>query len=78
MLPIEPRERSRAAAVRAGFSKALGGRSDQLAVVAAYNGYLDASRVGKERAYAAANCVSAATMNMITGMRSQLLGELQV
>ena len=56
----------------------MGGGSDQLPVVAAFQGWSAASQAGKDRAYAQANYVSSATMHMIAGMRSQLLGELQV
>ncbi|KAK9807916.1 hypothetical protein WJX73_001801 [Symbiochloris irregularis] len=77
VLPIDSRDRSKAAAIRTGFAEQLGGHSDQLAIVAAYNGWVQACTVGRERQYAARNYVSHATMNMISGMRSQLLRELQ-
>jgi hypothetical protein len=46
--------------------------------VRAYNGWAAARAQGRERAYAAAHFVSGSTMNMIEGMRSQLLSELTV
>jgi hypothetical protein len=46
--------------------------------VRAYNAWVAAKTLGRERAYAAATFLSGGTMAMIDGMREQLLGELKV
>lgn len=60
------------------LAEGAGGCSDHLALVRAYNGWAAAKAQGRERAYAAAYFVSGSTMNMIEGMRTQLLTELMV
>lgn len=77
MLPVNAQERSAAVAVRDGMARSMGGNSDQLAVVAAFEGWSQACSAGKEYGHAKANYLSSATMHMIAGMRLQLLNELQ-
>jgi len=71
---------ARQAAIRAkqGLAQGAGGASDHLALVKAFNGWSAARRAGQERGYCASNFLSSSTMMMVNGMRTQLLGELQV
>ena len=75
---MDGRERARASAAKDRLARSVGGGSDQLAVVAAFQEWSAACRAGRERSYAQANFLSSPTMNMIAGMRTQLLSELQV
>ena len=66
-------------AARHAFSDQAGGGSDHLAVSRAYVGW-EASRAegggGSERRYTQRNCLSGATLNMLKGMRQQLVTAL--
>ena len=77
MLPVEEGARRAAAAAKGALAAGAGGASDHLALVRAYNGWNAARALGRERAYAVASFVSGATLNMVHGMRAQLLAELQ-
>ncbi|GAB4819950.1 hypothetical protein N2152v2_006996 [Parachlorella kessleri] len=76
VLPTEASARRAAALVRARLSREAGGSSDHLATVRAFNGWKAARGQGRERAYASSHYLSPATLAMVDGMRSQLLGEL--
>ena len=78
MLPIEANARRAATAAKQALSDGAGGCSDHLALVRAFNAWKAERARGREFAYAAATFVSNGTMNMIDGMRMQLLGELTV
>ena len=71
---------ARQAAIRSkqALAQGAGGASDHLALVKAFNGWSAARRGGQERGYCSANFLSSSTMMMVNGMRTQLLGELQV
>ena len=78
MLPVEAGARQAAIRSKQGLAQGAGGASDHLALVKAFNGWSAARRGGRERGYCASNFLSSSTMMMVDGMRSQLLGELQV
>lgn len=78
VLPVEAGARQAALRAKQGLAQGAGGASDHLALVKAFNGWSAARRAGQERAFCNANSLSSSTMMMINGMRSQLLGELQV
>lgn len=78
MLPVEAGARQAAIRSKQGLAQGAGGASDHLALVKAFNGWSAARRGGQERGYCASNFLSSSTMMMVDGMRSQLLGELQV
>ncbi|KAK9814740.1 hypothetical protein WJX72_010718 [[Myrmecia] bisecta] len=77
VLPVDSGARRAATAIKAQMAADAGGCSDHLALVKAYNCWAAARLTGRERQFAAASYVSHATMCMLEGMRSQLLGELQ-
>ena len=77
MLPVEAGARKAAIECKKRLAAGAGGASDHLALVKAYNGWTDAKRNGQERAYCTANFLNSSTMMMISGMRLQLLQELQ-
>lgn len=52
----------------------MGGQSDHLAVVAAYEGWEFAKGQGRDRPFCAANYLSIGTLNMMAGLRQQLGG----
>ena len=78
MLPMDAAARAAAAKARQRLSESQGGFSDHLAMVAAFREWDMQGSPGKAAAYARANFVSAATMAMVSGMRKQVLQELQV
>ena len=66
-------------AARYAFSDEAGGGSDHLAVVRAFAGWESARArggVGAERQFNQRNCTSGATLNMLKGMRQQLVTAL--
>ena len=69
--------RSAAAKARQRLADAQGGFSDHLAMVEAFREWDMQGSPAKAAAYARANFVSAATMAMVSGMRKQVLQELQ-
>nr|XP_016442949.1 PREDICTED: DExH-box ATP-dependent RNA helicase DExH6-like isoform X1 [Nicotiana tabacum] len=75
-LPMLPNEKKRASAARAELASWYGGRSDQLAVVAAFEGWKSAKESGQESRFCSTYFVSSSTMNMLSGMRKQLQSEL--
>ena len=78
MLPVEAGARQAAIRAKQGLAQGAGGASDHLALVKAFNGWSAARRAGQERGYCSSNFLSSSTMMMVNGMRTQLLGELQV
>ena len=78
MLPVEAGARQAAIRAKQGLAQGAGGSSDHLALVKAFNGWSAARRAGQERGYCTSNFLSSSTMMMVNGMRTQLLGELQV
>ncbi|KAL3133848.1 hypothetical protein ABBQ32_008317 [Trebouxia sp. C0010 RCD-2024] len=78
VLPVEAGARQAAIRSKQGLAQGAGGASDHLALVKAFNGWSAARRGGQERGYCASNFLSSSTMMMVDGMRSQLLGELQL
>ena len=77
VLPMDAAARSAAARTRERLSDAGGGFSDHMAMVAAFREWDMQGSPAKAAAYARANFVSAATMAMVSGMRKQVLQELQ-
>ncbi|KAK4341799.1 hypothetical protein RND71_037615 [Anisodus tanguticus] len=75
-LPMLPNEKKRAAAAKAELASWYGGRSDQLAVVAAFDGWKSANENGQESRFCSMYFVSSSTMHMLSGMRKQLQYEL--
>ena len=78
VLPVEAGARQAAIRSKQALAQGAGGASDHLALVKAFNGWSAARRAGQERGYCASNFLSSSTMMMVNGMRTQLLGELQV
>ncbi|KAK4355822.1 hypothetical protein RND71_024793 [Anisodus tanguticus] len=75
-LPMLPNEKKRADAAKAELASWYGGRSDQLAVVAAFEGWKSAKENGQESRFCSMYFVSSSTMHMLSGMRKQLQSEL--
>jgi len=78
VLPVEAGARQAAIRAKQGLAQGAGGASDHLALVKAFNGWSAARRAGQEKGYCSSNFLSSSTMMMVNGMRTQLLGELQV
>jgi HrpA-like RNA helicase len=76
VLPANPGGKFEAAMLRGQWSTEAGGSSDHLSTVKAFNGWVAAKQRGGDHHYCVKNYLSAATMRMIDGMRTQLLGEL--
>ncbi|XP_066911197.1 3'-5' RNA helicase YTHDC2-like [Clytia hemisphaerica] len=51
--------------------------SDQIAMLRAFQGWQRAKREGKEKVYCARNFISLGTMEMVSGMRRQIIGLLR-
>ncbi|XP_004243616.2 DExH-box ATP-dependent RNA helicase DExH6 isoform X1 [Solanum lycopersicum] len=75
-LPMLPNEKKKAAAAKAELASWYGGRSDQLAVVAAFEGWKSAKETGQESRFCSKYFLSSGTMHMLSGMRKQLASEL--
>jgi len=75
-LPMFPNEKKRASIAKAELALWYGGRSDQLAVVAAFEGWKSAKEIGQESRFCSKYFVSSGTMHMLSGMRKQLASEL--
>ncbi|KAL4451226.1 hypothetical protein ABPG77_009298 [Micractinium sp. CCAP 211/92] len=76
VLPAASDARQQAALIRSRLSSDAGGASDHLATIKAFNQWKSAAARGTDRGYCSHNFLSPATMNMLDGMRSQLLSEL--
>ncbi|PON35523.1 putative ATP-dependent RNA helicase YTHDC [Parasponia andersonii] len=75
-LPVLPHERKRANAAKSELASLFGGRSDQLAVIAAFECWKNAKERGQETHFCSQYFVSAGTMQMLFAMRQQLQKEL--
>ncbi|XWS41018.1 hypothetical protein CRYUN_Cryun17cG0045200 [Craigia yunnanensis] len=76
VLPMRPNEKQKAAAARHELASLCGGKSDQLAVIAAFECWKNAKQRGQEGRFCSQYFVSSSTMNMLLGMRNQLQAEL--
>lgn len=75
VLPFQPSQKRAATAARKRF--ATNTYSDHMAVLRAFQGWQNARAGGKERIFCEQNFISAAVMEMVVGMRTQLLGQLR-
>lgn len=76
VLPAGPDGRRAATILKARFAASCGGASDHLAALHAYDQWTKAQSQGWDRSFCLRNFLSPATMNMVCGMRRQLLDEL--
>ncbi|KAL7215628.1 hypothetical protein ACSBR1_027724 [Camellia fascicularis] len=76
ILPMLPNDKKKAAAAKSHLASMFGGNSDQLAVVAAFECWMNARKKGQEARFCSQYFVSSSTMNMLFGMRKQLQNEL--
>ncbi|KAI8103615.1 hypothetical protein M9435_004950 [Picochlorum sp. BPE23] len=76
VLPASVDGRRRASQIKVNFSSRGSGFSDHLATAVAYNEWKQRQRSGNGWTYCNQNFLNNATMTMIDGMRTQLLGEL--
>ncbi|XP_012273815.1 probable ATP-dependent RNA helicase YTHDC2 [Orussus abietinus] len=75
VLPSQPSEKRAAMAARKKF--ASGTYSDHMAVLRAFQSWQSSRANGLERNFCEKNYISAPVMEMIVGMRTQLLGQLR-
>ena len=75
VLPVEPGAKRAADAARRRLASNTG--SDHMAVLRAFQEWQQARMEGRERAWCAHNMVSSSTMEMVVGMRNQVLGQLR-
>lgn len=75
ILPSQPSQKRALAAARKKF--ATGTYSDHMVVLRAFQGWQNARAAGKERIFCEKNFISAPVMEMVVGMRTQLLGQLR-
>ncbi|KAE9596328.1 hypothetical protein Lal_00048828 [Lupinus albus] len=75
-LPMLPEEKKRAAAAKSELASLYGGCGDQFAVVAAFECWGNAKKMGLESRFCSEYFVSSSAMNMLSGMRKQLQAEL--
>ncbi|XP_014486716.1 PREDICTED: probable ATP-dependent RNA helicase YTHDC2 [Dinoponera quadriceps] len=75
ILPSQPSQKRALTAARKKF--ATGTYSDHMVVLRAFQGWQNARASGKERAFCEKNFISAPVMEMVVGMRTQLLGQLR-
>ncbi|XP_039247577.2 3'-5' RNA helicase YTHDC2-like [Styela clava] len=75
VLPQAPEEKRQATNCRAKFS--AGAFSDHMCLLRSFQAWQKAKSDGWERAFCDKNYLSSATMQMIIGMRTQLLGQLR-
>lgn len=68
--------RRAADAARRALGDSVGGHSDHLAVVAAFEGWEFAKQQGQERNFCAHNYLSFGTLQMMAGLRQQLRSAL--
>ena len=74
-MPFQPSKKQAAIFARKEF--AAGTYSDHMAVLRAFQIWQNARANGWERVFCEKNFVSAAVMEMVVGMRTQLLGQLR-
>lgn len=75
-LPMLPEEKKRAAAAKSELASLYGGSGDQFAVIAAFECWSNAKKMGAEARFCSQYFVSSSTMHMLFGMRKQLQTEL--
>lgn len=75
-IPMSFLERKSAAASRAELASLYGGCGDQLAVIAAFECWNNAKKMGLEGRFCSEYFVSQSAMHMLNGMRKQLQNEL--
>ncbi|XP_059449723.1 DExH-box ATP-dependent RNA helicase DExH6-like isoform X3 [Corylus avellana] len=75
-LPMLPQDKMRAEAAKSELASLYGGHSDQLAIVAAYECWMNARQMGQEARFCSEYFVNKGTMHMLHGMRKQLQYEL--
>ena len=75
MLPVEPGAKKAADAARRRLACDTG--SDHMAVLKAFQEWQQARMEGRERSWCQRNMVSSSTMEMVVGMRNQVLGQLR-
>ncbi|CAH1253699.1 YTHDC2 [Branchiostoma lanceolatum] len=75
ILPNQPSQKRAAVYCRKKFS--AGANSDHMALLRAFQGWQKAKSDGWERSFCEKNFLCQATMEMIFGMRTQLLGQLR-
>lgn len=75
-LPMLPHEKTKADACKAELASLYGGRSDQLAVVAAFECWKNAKERGQGQEFCSQYFISSKTMQMLARMRKQLQSEL--
>ncbi|XP_076377020.1 3'-5' RNA helicase YTHDC2 [Megalopta genalis] len=75
VLPSQPSQKGAVNVARKRF--ATNTYSDHMAVLRAFQGWQNARASGKERLFCEQNFISAAVMEMVLGMRTQLLGQLR-
>lgn len=75
-IPMLPNDKKRATAAKEELASLYGGYSDQLAIVAAFDCWRSAKEKGQESRFCSEYFVSPSIMNMLSGMRKQLVNEL--
>ncbi|WCJ25069.1 DExH-box ATP-dependent RNA helicase DExH6 [Euphorbia peplus] len=75
-LPMLPHEKIRATAAKFELASIYGGHSDQLAVIAAFEGWSSSKEKGQDARFCSQYFISSTTMRMLDGMRKQLKSEL--
>lgn len=75
-LPMLPKEKKRVNDAKLELASLYCGRSDQLAVIAAFECWKNAKERGQEARLCSQYFLSSSTMNMLHGMRKQLRSEL--
>lgn len=75
-LPMLPSEKKKLSGVKSELASLYGGQGDQLALMGAYEFWKEAKVRGQEARFCSQYFVSSNAMNMLDGMRKQLLYEL--
>ncbi|KAB8472942.1 hypothetical protein FH972_025307 [Carpinus fangiana] len=75
-IPMLPQDKRRAEAAKSELASLYGGQSDQLAIIAAYECWMNAKKRGQEARFCSEYFVNRGTMSMLFGMRRQLQNEL--
>lgn len=77
ILPMLPDEKKKAQAARLELASLYGGNGDQLAIIAAFDCWKNANEKGELARFCSQYFISSTTMQMLSGMRKQLEGELR-
>ncbi|KAK7385921.1 hypothetical protein VNO78_31892 [Psophocarpus tetragonolobus] len=75
-LPMLPEEKKRATAAKSELASLYGGCGDQFAILAAFECWNNAKKMGLEARFCSQYFVSSSSMHMLSGMRRQLQAEL--